>query len=294
MRMDVDRLIERPILILGSPRSGTTMLGNLIAKHPDVAYWEEPRTIWSQGKNAWNENDRLVADDLTPALARRIDERFHRFLVASERSRFAEKTPSNTLRLPFIRGLYPDARIIHVVRDGRAVVASMMEMLNTPPGRDRMIARLRETPLRDLPALVPLYLRDVWRRDRKPYWGPRPPSWRDWLDLPVPAMLARQWQHLVTTARSDLRREFSADQWMELRYEDFIADPTAGMEKMLTVTDLGPAADFSSSFTSDIRVDRIDHWKNVLSAEAIQQIETEAGDLLTELGYSRITPETIL
>ena len=70
--MSAGNRIQSPILIVGSPRSGTTLLGKILSSHPEVAYWEEPRTIWSQG-HAWRGDDVLMEADLTPSIARRID-----------------------------------------------------------------------------------------------------------------------------------------------------------------------------------------------------------------------------
>ena len=278
---DPPREIRRPILIVGSPRSGTTMLGKLLSQHPDIAYWEEPRPIWSQG-NAWRDDDRLVASDLTPAIAKRIDRRFSRFLADSGRVRFAEKTPSNTLRLPFLHALYPDARIVHLVRDGRAVVASMRRMLEKPPDRGRVLARLRETPWRDLPALAPLVVRDVLRprfsgEKQKSWWGPRPPEWREWLDLPTPIKLARQWRTLVTTAREDLRSHFPREQWIEVRYEDFVRSPEEWLRAIGKTLELPVEESLLEQALAEIRPTSLDAWKSEFSREVIDQIESEIG-----------------
>lgn len=275
---DPPREIRRPILIVGSPRSGTTMLGKLLSQHPDITYWEEPRPIWSQG-NAWRADDRLVASDLTPAIAKRIDRRFSRFLADSGRVRFAEKTPSNTLRLPFVHALYPDARIVHLVRDGRAVVASMLRMLEKPPDRGRVLARLRETPWRDLPALAPLVIRDVLRpkfsgKKQKPWWGPRPPEWREWLDLPTPIKLARQWQTLVATAREDLQSQFPSEQWIEVRYEDLVRSPEEWLRSIGKTLELSVEESFLEKTLAEIRPTSLDAWKSELSREVIDQIES--------------------
>lgn len=280
--------IRRPILLIGSPRSGTTLLGSLLAKHPSVAYWEEPRTIWSQGKLAWREDDRLTASDLSSSLARRIDDRFGRFLDEADRERFAEKTPSNTLRLPFIHALYPDARVVHLVRDGRAVVASMGRLLNQSPDRGRLLARLRETSIRDLPALIPLAVRDLLRPGisgrEKSWWGPRPPGWRDWNDLPRPVRLARQWKALVAMAREDLREVFPEDQWLELRYEDLVTYPEAAMTEIEALAELAPGTEYGFDA---IRPARASAWRDASEADAeiVAALESEAGDLLRELGY---------
>lgn len=284
----ISRRIRKPIHILGSPRSGTTLLGDLLGAHPEIAYWEEPRTIWSQG-NAWRREDRLEAGDLTPEIARRIDGRFGKFLEASGRPRFLEKTPSNTLRLPFVQALYPDGRVIHLVRDGRAVVASMREMLDTPPRPDRIAARVRETPWRDFLPLAKIFLQDLvqprWRQGQKPFWGPRPEGWMDWLEIPVPTMLARQWAALVTTARRDLVACYPGEQRIEIRFEDFVADPVPALQSIGELTGLSLSEEFLEQAAASLERSRIDRWTETLDAEWVAAIEEEAGDLLSELGY---------
>ena len=115
--------LQRPIIILGAPRSGTTLLGRLLAHHPDIAYWIEPNHIWRH-RHAYRRSDVFGREDATPAVAAHIRKQFEIFLRKSGRSRFAEKTPSNCLRVPFIREIFPDAQFINLVRDGRAVSVS--------------------------------------------------------------------------------------------------------------------------------------------------------------------------
>lgn len=285
--MNSGRKVQQPIFLLGSPRSGTTMLGQLLAAHPQVAYWEEPRPIWSLG-NAYLPDDVLDESHCRPAVARKIDQHFHQFLERSHRNRFMEKTPSNTLRVRFLQALYPDCRIIHIYRDGRAVVASSLKMLQTPPAKGRILARLRETPIESWPALAMLFYRDVIMRrlrgGQKPYWGPRPPQWRDWLDLPPALMLARQWKALVTQARADLAA-LPASNWIECRYEDLLQRPAEVLPELLAFAGLPPETGVMELAHQIINPERIDAWKDLMDAEMQSLIEPELEPLLAELGY---------
>ena len=73
------RRIVKPIILLGSGRSGTTMLGRVFSRHLDVAYWPEPRPIWMY-RHAYRSHHELFAADLSPAIARYIDRSFARFV----------------------------------------------------------------------------------------------------------------------------------------------------------------------------------------------------------------------
>lgn len=118
--------VARPIIILGAARSGTTLLGRIVGQHRDVAYWIEPNHVWRTG-HAYRRIDVLDADDATPAIKARIRSAFGRFLARSGRARFAEKTPINCLRVPFVHEVFPDARFVHLIRNGVEVSMSARE-----------------------------------------------------------------------------------------------------------------------------------------------------------------------
>ncbi len=65
------RKLDRPIILIGSPRSGTSLLGRLLAAHPDVAHWKEPRMVWITG-NQHLPDDVLHEEHLTPEIAAEI------------------------------------------------------------------------------------------------------------------------------------------------------------------------------------------------------------------------------
>ncbi|NOX99947.1 MAG: sulfotransferase [Verrucomicrobia bacterium] len=281
------RRIKRPIIIIGAPRSGTTLLGQLFAAHPDVAYWEEPRTVWST-ENQHLPNDLLREEHLTPQIATKIDQRFSAFLQQNDKTRFAEKTPSNMLRIPFIHALYPDCKIIHLHRDPRPVIASALRMLNSPPDLKRITARAREAKLRDWPSLSALLFRDtlarLFRKGTKPFWGPRPPVWQDWLNLPPVTMLSKQWCALMQTAQHDLQ-QLPPNSWMEIRYEDLLNNHARILPELLEFAELSPSNEVTNLANQSIQADRTGDWRQSLPQELLREIETETATLLSKLGY---------
>lgn len=125
--------------IVGCPRSGTTWLRMLLARHPRVATapethlfdayvsrlnnaWQEEREVGgSVGLKAAVSEDQFTAlcTDFTEGVMRRIAEANPRATVV------LEKTPNHVGHVPLILKLLPDANFIHLVRDPRAVVASL-------------------------------------------------------------------------------------------------------------------------------------------------------------------------
>ena len=135
--------LNRPAILLGTHRSGTTWLGDALSQAPELAYWPEPRQVWVY-RNWFRDDDRLTEADATPPIARYIRSRFDRFTRRHSATRFCEKTPSNCLRVPFVREVLPDARFVLIIRDGRAVLRSTQEIHRQGVYYRRILDRLHE------------------------------------------------------------------------------------------------------------------------------------------------------
>lgn len=285
--MTPTRKIVRPIILIGSGRSGTTMLGRFVMRHPDVAFWPEPRPVWMY-RHAYRSHHELGADDLSPAIARFIDRRFARFLAESGRSRFAEKTPSNCLRIPFIHALYPDCRVINMIRDGREVVGATFRIQAARPQSRRLLARVRETPLWEWPAYLPLFFQTVWRtgvlRKRATFWGVRPAGWQAWVDLPPHLLAARQWACVVGISIRD-GRALPAANYLELRYERLIREPAEVVGEILEFAGLAPCPPMIDYALSRVDPARGGKAKANLTDEQLREAADEMRPLLDELGY---------
>ncbi|MFO7608153.1 MAG: sulfotransferase, partial [Candidatus Krumholzibacteriia bacterium] len=111
-----------PVVIIGAARSGTKILRSMLAAHPSLsAVPFDINYVW-MARHQGRRDDELVAADATPAACRFIREYLGNF--AAPGTRVVEKTVGNTLRVPFVDRVFPDAVYIHLVRDGRDVAAS--------------------------------------------------------------------------------------------------------------------------------------------------------------------------
>jgi hypothetical protein len=130
--------IERPVFILGCGRSGTTILGEALAHHPRVTYLNEPRRLWYAcypQTDIWTDlaGERggkvvLAAPDAEPGRSQRLRRRFYFETLKTGRPVLIEKLPINSFRLPFIHAIFPDARYVHIGRNGVEVARSVEKM----------------------------------------------------------------------------------------------------------------------------------------------------------------------
>ncbi len=133
-------IIETPIFIIGSPRSGTTWLQRLLLSHPEICGGQETHffstvgnSIWSQYKNQ-QESGRKIGLPCYWSEAE-IKEKMFTFwyetmspLVDKSPDAFylLEKTPDHARFMDVITTILPQARFIHIIRDSRSVVSSLL------------------------------------------------------------------------------------------------------------------------------------------------------------------------
>ena len=282
-------LVTKPIIVVGTHRSGTTFMGRALSRHPHLAYWEEPRHVWSWGHN-YRLDDRLTGADARPRIARHIRQTFAHFLRASGRSRLAEKTPSNCLRLPFVFKVFPDARFVHVFRDGRGVVSSCQRMVTQRRPESRwFLPRLLGTPVWEWPAFVPRAWRTLGQRlTGRPMsiWGPLPPGWREWVrNDSKHVLLARQWRGTIEPVL-EFRQSVPRTQWLDVCYEELVCSPVQAAEQIMDFAELSNSDEVSEYFRVRSDPGRSGAWRDELQADVLDDLRPVLQDTLLKLGYS--------
>jgi hypothetical protein len=279
------------LFVVGCPRSGTTLLRRIVGAHPEIAML--PETHWiprlaRRGRGIGP--DGLVTHELVDWLVR-----YHRFpamkLEPSEvrelvepgvtypqfvaalfdlygRKRMkplvAEKTPNYVAEIPTLHALFPSARIVHIVRDGRNVCLSALN----------------------------------WKRMAE-WFSHRYRTWRD--DPLVTAAL--WWKAFVTLGRED-GTELGADRYLEVRYEALVSRPERECRRLCSFLDVDyddrmprfhegrarsePGLSAKRAWlpiTPGLR-----DWRTQLAYEDVEVFEAATGNLLDELGYERTEP----
>jgi hypothetical protein len=132
-------VVRQAAFIIGCGRSGTTLLGKMLALHPDVRYFREPYHLWAAVDPITDSTGlytpgpaRCLLDrrDAGPTTRARFEALFGEERPSTN-SLVVEKTPINALRIGFLEELTDDARYIHIVRDGCEVTQSIARLAST-------------------------------------------------------------------------------------------------------------------------------------------------------------------
>lgn len=247
--------------VLGTGRCGSTLVHEVLARHPDVGFLTNvedrlPVPAWA---GRWNNElyrrvpprfthkgrlryapseayrllDRqvspilsspfrdLLAEDVTPWLEARTRRFFVERARIQDRALFLHKF-TGWPRSGFLRRILPDARFVHVIRDGRAVASSFLQM-------------------------------PWWQGYRGPTewgWGPLPAEYQELWERSARsfAVLAGLEWRILLEAFETAQAQVPEGRWLDVRYEDFVAEPREWTQRILAFLDLEWVPEFEAGF----------------------------------------------
>jgi hypothetical protein len=244
---------ERLIFVLGSPRSGTTFLAGTLGSQPGVVDLGEVKPVKAAIPKLYG----LPAEQAAPRLRRVVQ--LIRGLGLAGGLRGVEQTPETAFVLDAALRGFPEARAVHMLRDGRDVVCSLLERGWLSAGR---------VGADDAHLPFGAYTR---------FWV-EPERAGEFAAASDATRAAWAWRRYVTAARAA-----AGDRVLELRYEQLTGDPPAAAAKLAAHLDLDPVSlEQALTRAHDRSVGR---WRQDLTTEQLADVEREAGDLLRELGY---------
>lgn len=274
-----DSRFREPVFVIGCNRSGTTLLFNNLSAHPDTwSLYIEGQDVFHRHYPVHPELGERVVVPADPETAGQIrDELFVRShnkevfkrnavlqfvprklvqrpigsMVKPKPIRLVEKTPANSLRIPLLFSLFPDARFIFLVRRGEDVVSSLMEGWKN-------WSRPRTGP--------------VWRYTRWHYLVPD--GWQTMVNQRLHEICAFQWIRSNRQAWEDLQR-LPGEQVLLLRHEDLMDHPAEEYRRILEFCRLEPARYFerivarirARVFTTGGSQPRPEKWRDMHEAE---------------------------
>ncbi len=137
-------ITERPVFVLGAPRSGTSMMQWALRQHPNLWGGQESdflvpmtralRDVWefgrTRGKLHWISGQEVGWEEFLRHVGYGVNSLY------TDRSgglRWVEQTPQYTLHLEEMALLFPGVQFLVMVRDGRQVVESLRHFVNPVP-----------------------------------------------------------------------------------------------------------------------------------------------------------------
>lgn len=297
------------VLIIGVPRSGTSILGRVLDAHPRISTWVEPYYIWDHHfRDA--PHDQKTIKDASIEVRRWIRKAFGDYLKVQKADVVADKSPRNCLKIPFIQQIFPEARYIFIHRDGRDTTLSIMkqwewkrdifaETENDRQVRKRLyifkrwLSRRPTWQFRLKSILFELGPPGNWikkqflpqiRWEGRFGWGPRFKGWQEKIDqCTTIEFSAHQWLHCARGIL-DNKNLIPEDKHILIRYEDFIKHPKTTLEHLFRFLNLEFPARFMDGIPP-IWANNSNKWRQALSAEELMKIGPIIGKALIDFGY---------
>lgn len=271
---------QPPVFVTGYQRSGTTLLGSMIDRHPSFSIFLEsvfiPRFYYTQflyrpltnASNVdrlasaivsrpsarlhglqWNESAKaLVACNTYPGI---LDAIMTAWAQGHGKPRWGDKTPGYITSIHVLHKMFPDAYFVHIVRDAR----------------------------------------DVWLSAKKSGWAYNPGVYA----------YARDWRDSINHAREYARRTRDC-RYLEVKYEELIGDEESVLRMVFKFLqedfDMNVLAPESRNGRNDafapwpgvnqqVSSNNKRKWIRELPDSEISAVESQAGPLIEELGYGR-------
>ena len=278
------------LFIVGCTRSGTTLLQRMLNNHPQLAVVNDSHFAIQVIRRLKRPADPSLTPDLVekvrsyPRFTRlglndeAVDQAasksvtYSEFVSAlySEHGRLngkqlaGEKSPGFVRHLPRLQALFPWAKVIHIIRDGRDVALSMVD----------------------------------WAHQGK---GPAA-SFELWQEEPI-AVCALWWLKKVKAGLQD-GASLDPTNYIEVRYEDLVANPESVLRTLSDFAKLPYAPEMLDYHVGKTRSEPglstkrswlpvtsgMRDWRNQMNPRELELFEALAGDLLSALGYPRKFP----
>ena len=291
--------LANPIFIVGAPRSGTSILGRMLENHKDLAHIKESRVLWKFGNDG--KSDMLDASNAQPEVISHIRNKIDRLISNKVGTRLLDKTVNNTVRLPFLLSVFPDAKVIHIIRNGYDSSLSIQK--HWLRAADKGVTNRRrqgskgtvlQQRIKELDwTQVPFYAKEfvtrsiLSKKGAKPnfLYGVRLPGLREVLkEQTLLDACALMWRTSVETA-CYYGRQMHQNQYREVRFENLNEEVLLSLGEFL---DLPSMTDVIDYFANNFDSTKITSHKELISKEQVDTLNKWTIPTLSWLDYEVI------
>jgi hypothetical protein len=284
---------NQPIVIIGAGRSGTNILRDSICGIQGFETWpcDEINYIWRHG-NITHPTDRFTADEAQPHTRTFIRHQFEKLEQKYKADYVVEKTCANSLKVPFIDAIFPDAKYLFIIRDGYDVVSSAKERWTAALEIKYILDKAKYVPLSDMPYYGFRYLvnriKKVFSKEnRLAFWGPIYPGMEE--DLRAESFIevcAKQWKECVEIAYSDLSKIDATRVYM-IKYEDFVSLPMETMRNVMKFIGVDVPEEEIAQSVRTVSPKSVGNYKKSLTGETLAKVSDIVSPTMANI-YSKI------
>jgi omega-hydroxy-beta-dihydromenaquinone-9 sulfotransferase len=279
----------KPILIIGAPGSGTTLLFQTLCSHRDLAYinnnmlragllrhgrlvgdrrkallilqnliHRDPSSNLPLGDALWvkyfRDYNYMAENDYSEEMAAYFRKKVLQVQNLWSRSRFVDKTLVNCFRVRLLNLIFPDAKFIHIIRDGRAVAFSILNKIEIAGDRFALFY----TGFKDI-------LGDKYQYERSELYN-YGLAWAEFVRKGREASVAAQ------------------GRYYEVSYEKLVTEPHKELRKIVDFCELNWYSEFEEKIPATRNMS--EKWKQKANNEQRVDLEESTFDLRQTLGMA--------
>jgi hypothetical protein len=277
----------KPILIIGAPGSGTTLLHQTLCSHRDVAYithnilragtlrhgrlvgdrrrallmlqnliHRDPASNNPLGDALWikyfGDYNYMTEKDYSEEMADYFRKKVLQVQNLWGRPRFVDKTLVNCFRVRLLNSIFPDAKFIHTIRDGRAVAFSILNKIEIAGDRFALF----DVGFKDI-------LGNKYKPDRSELYN-----------------YGLAWAEFVRKGRE--ANAVAQNRYYEVRYEKLVTEPYDELRNIVDFCELDWFSEFEEKIPPTQNMN--EKWKQKASKEQRIDLEESTFDLRQTLG----------
>ena len=279
----------KPILIIGAPGSGTTLLHQTLCSHRDIAYithnmlragilrhgrlvgdrrrallmlqnliHRDPASNNPLGDALWikyfGDYNYMTEKDYSEEMADYFRKKVLQVQNLWGRPRFVDKTLVNCFRVRLLNSIFPDAKFIHTIRDGRAVAFSILNKIDIAGDRFALF----DVGFKDI-------LGDKYKPDRSELYN-----------------YGLAWAEFVRKGRE--ANAVAQNRYYEVRYEKLATEPYDELRNIVDFCELDWYSEFEEKIPPTQNMN--EKWKQKASKEQRIDLEESTFDLRQTLGIA--------